>query len=236
MVPLWPERQAALQAIIDVENDTGSRRFNYYPYAAAFFRRLTGRGKVTGKALKSVVGIMWNPRERLATLGDYEMAFDTLIRTRGEYCPTPLCSSTRHWLFPEVEFQRRERDRQRARLSAHKSGIKSRRQWERQREQEAIQYHRVVQLAALDLNFQSPDTFIQWNKRHPDLKEVDWLSMFWRWQPRFPSLAELEWLRYGSESLFTLVLNLAAIVRDTPEVVRAQERLYVPNKLGHSGC
>ncbi|WP_370546748.1 plasmid SOS inhibition protein A (plasmid) [Edwardsiella tarda] len=121
-------------------------------------------------------------------------------------------------------------------MSAHKSGIKSRRQWERQREQEAIQYHRVVQLAALDLNFQSPDTFIQWNKRHPDLKEVDWLSMFWRWQPRFPSLAELEWLRYGSESLFTLVLNLAAIVQDTPEVVRAQERLYVPNKLGRSGC
>ncbi|WP_152963921.1 MULTISPECIES: plasmid SOS inhibition protein A [Photorhabdus] len=90
-----------------------------------------------------------------------------------------------------------------------------------------------MQLATLDLNFQSPDTFSQWNKRHPDLKETDWLTMFWQWQSRFPSLAELDWLRYGGKSLFTIVLNLAAIVRDTPEVIRARERLYVPNKLGN---
>ncbi|TDB45172.1 plasmid SOS inhibition protein A [Photorhabdus khanii] len=49
---------------------------------------------------------------------------------------------------------------------------------------------------------------------------------------RFYAL-ELDWLRYGGESLFTIVLNLAAIVRDTPEVIRARERLYVPNKLGN---
>jgi hypothetical protein len=224
-----------LQAIIDVEDTAPHRRNTWYPYAKAFFRRLTGRGKINGKALRSVVGVLWDPQDRLTKLSDYEMAFDTLIRTRGECCPLPLCSSSRYWLFPEVEFQRRERDRQRARLSGHKWTVKTRRQQERREEQEAIQYHRIVQLAALDLNFQSPDTFSQWNKRHPDLKQRDWLAMFWRWQPRFPSLAELEWLSYGNALPFTLVLNLAAIVRDTPEVVRMQERLYVPNKLGYAG-
>lgn len=235
LVPLNPERQAAIQAIDDVESGVCERWFSLYPYASAFFRRLTGRGKVSGKALRAVTGIIWDPRERLATLSDYEMAFDTLIRTRGQYCPTPLCSSIRHWLFPEVEFQQMERARQRASLSGHKYSVKTRRQWERQREQAAIQYHRVVQLAVIDLNFQSPDTFCQWNKRHQELEEAEWLGMFWHWQARFPSLRELDWLRYSHDSIAAIVLNLAAIVRETPEVIRAQERLYVPNKLEYAG-
>ncbi|WP_374941311.1 plasmid SOS inhibition protein A [Scandinavium lactucae] len=168
-------------------------------------------------------------------MSDDEMAFDTLIRTRGEFCPAPLCSASRHWRFPEVEFQRRERDRQRARLRGHKWTVKTRRQQDRQREQEAVQYHRVVQLAALDLNVQRPDTFCQWNKRHPDLKERDWLAMFWRWQSRFPTLSGLDWLRDGNASPFTLALDLATIVRGTPGRIRAQERLYVPNKQAYAG-
>ncbi|HAS1114630.1 TPA: plasmid SOS inhibition protein A [Enterobacter cloacae] len=123
-MPLNPERQAAIQAIDDVESGASERWFSLYPYASAFFRRLTGCGKVSGKALRAVTGIIWDPRERLATLSDYEMAFDTLIRTRGQYCPTPLCSSIRHWLFPEVEFQQMERARQRASLSGHKYSVK----------------------------------------------------------------------------------------------------------------
>ncbi|EKQ5163196.1 plasmid SOS inhibition protein A [Salmonella enterica] len=231
LVCLYPERQAALQAIIDVESATGLRRFTCYPYAAAFFRRLSGRSRVSGRALRAIIGIRWDPRDKLTTLSDYEMAFDTLIRTRGECCPTPLSGSTRHWLFPEVEFQQQERERQRARLAGHKYTVKSRRQWEKQREQEAVQYFRVVQQAALDLNFQSPDTFCQWNMRHPELKEAEWLAMFWRWQARFPSLQALEWLHYSNEPAYVVVINLQALVSETPAVVCARERLYVPNKL-----
>jgi hypothetical protein len=62
LVPLWPERQAALQAIIDVEDTAPYRRNTWYLYAKAFFRRLTGRGKVNGKALRSVVGVLWDLR------------------------------------------------------------------------------------------------------------------------------------------------------------------------------
>jgi hypothetical protein len=47
--------------------------------------------------------------------------------------------------------------------------------------------------------------------RHPELKEAEWLAMFWRWQARFPSPQ--------------------ALVSETPAVVCTRERLYVPNKL-----
>ena len=48
-------------------------------------------------------------------------------------------------------------------------------------------------------------------------------------------LRELDWLRYSHDSIAAIVLSLAAIVRETPEVIRAQEKLYVPNKLEYAG-
>ncbi|MCJ8646228.1 plasmid SOS inhibition protein A [Escherichia coli] len=63
-----------------------------------------------------------------------------------------------------MEFQQTGHARQRASLSGHKYSVKTRRQWERQREQAAIHYHRVVQLAAIDLNFQSPDHILSVEK------------------------------------------------------------------------
>jgi hypothetical protein len=229
-VCLRPERQAALQAIIEVES--GGRYVSvFYPYARAFFRLLTGRGKITGKALNTIVGVSWDPRERLATLAEYEMAFDTLIRTRGEFCPTPLSSDLTHTLFPEVEFYRRERLRRRGEIAGRKSVAKFLRQQGRKKVQEEIQYYRVLQLAAIDLNFQSPDTFARWNRRHSELNEYDWLQLFWRWQTRFPSLQSLDWFRYSDEPRHSLVWELCHIVQETPEPVRARERLYIPNKL-----
>jgi hypothetical protein len=89
------------------------------------------------------------------------MVFDTLSRTRGEYCLTPLCSPVRHGVLPEAECRQQIHVQQRARLMGYTYTVKTRRQWEKQREQEAVQYFRVVQQAALELNFQSPDTFCQ---------------------------------------------------------------------------
>jgi hypothetical protein len=231
LVCLRPEQQAATGAIIDVEESPRRSGFEFYPYAAAFFRRLTGRGKASGRGLRFIPGIRWDPAERLATLSDYDMAFNTLIRTRGEYCPSPLSTSDGDWLFPETAFRRRERNKHRVRLAAHKYHSTWSRQDARRHAQKALQYQHYVGRARIELNFQSPDTFVQWHDRHPELKEQDWLAMFWHWQRRFPSLRSLAWFQYSRDQPQVIAVSLQVLVQDTPAVIRAQERLYVPNKL-----
>lgn len=84
LVPWHPYRQAVWLAIAHVEarRDAG-RRLAAYPYAAAFFRQLTGRPTLSAKDLR-MIDITYRPgdRRRSTRKEDYIDALDTLIASR----------------------------------------------------------------------------------------------------------------------------------------------------------
>ncbi|MDV5280050.1 plasmid SOS inhibition protein A [Leclercia adecarboxylata] len=88
LVTQRPEREAALRAIMIVEEETeksGRRSRQPYPYARAFFRILTGSSKLSTRSINQVPGVYWLKEDK--TLVRYEEAFDTLIRR------LPLCAA-----------------------------------------------------------------------------------------------------------------------------------------------
>ena len=92
LVTQRPEREAALRAIMIVEEETensGRRSRQPYPYARAFFRILTGSSKLSTRSINQVPGVYWLKEDK-TPLVRYEEAFDTLIRSRGRHCYAPL--------------------------------------------------------------------------------------------------------------------------------------------------
>ncbi|EHL5833697.1 plasmid SOS inhibition protein A [Salmonella enterica] len=227
-----PERQAVQLAIIDGDRIRESGKYRENPYARAFLRHYTGSSRISSRALNSVIGIIWRPRENHHTLADVESALDTLIASRGRYCLLPLPSGLRFWLFPESEFSLRQREKRHQHLRWDLEERRDARARERERTHAAFQYQMQMGRARIALNFAAPEMYRQWYDTWNDiLSEHDLRELTRRWAARFPSLDSLDFLFRCADPVWVIEMNLREIVRETPEQVRALERLYVPNKL-----
>nr|EGT0069245.1 plasmid SOS inhibition protein A [Klebsiella michiganensis] len=91
LVTLQPARQAALQAIMTVE-DARQRgaRLPSMPHVRTFLRLLTGSGRINNEVPRRIPGLYRDPKDRLSNLKQVEEALDVLIASNGEYCPLPL--------------------------------------------------------------------------------------------------------------------------------------------------
>lgn len=229
LVTQLPEREAAVRAIIQVEETAhkSSRSVCHpYPYARAFFRALTGSSKISGHAINKVRGVYWYKEDKIP-LARYEEAFNTLIRSRGRHCYSPLDTSMVNYLFPEQAFSISERQVNREQREAQ---LYSRQYASRERERQD-RYNSKVGQAEIDLAFQTPETIQAWYAlwSHQDIRDFDLERMLWAWSERCPSLAHL--VRAYYQSALEVVLDIHDVaVASTPEE-RELEYWMVPNKI-----
>lgn len=229
LVPLRPARQAALQAIVEVEQRRAAgKHLPDNPHARAFMRLLTGCSRLSHRNARDIPGLCWNPDEGVHTLKQLEEGLETLIRSQGELCWSPVTMEMQAILFPDVMYRSETRRHRRISLHEHKhQRLESKRLC-----REVMLQRRLIDQAETDLNFQTPETVSDWNDRWQDeLSERDRELLFWRWQPRFASLAGLHWLRASGEPLWVVLHEIPFIVQETPEASKAAERWQVPNKL-----
>lgn len=236
LVPLSPERQAAIKALVYVEEKRGAvpdwKNAHYdTPYAHAFFRFLFGKSKISGKMLNRIAGVFWDPKDRLGSLARWESAFDIFIRSEGRECPLPLPSELANHIFPEFAFLRADR-REKRRERVHQVYT---RQYQKQRNDEDRKYQALVGQAEVELAFQTPETLRAWYQQwsQQDIRSYDLDTMFWQWSKRFPSLRDvLGWYVYSHEPLWRLVDEVSQCAMDASADVRALDQWLLPNKLG----
>ena len=229
LVTLKPARQAALQAIVSVEERRNKgAKLPSLPHVRTFLRVLTGSSRLNASVARQIPGLNWVPKNRHSNLKQVEEALDAMIATGGEACPLPLTLDVQAELFPEVMHTRTDR-------RLHKSNIQTTRQMRRESreyEQRWKSRQNLLAKAEIDLNFQSPESVCTWYSRWSDEFDAAELEgMFWRWQTRFASLKELAWLRMNGEPLWSVLLEIRYIVHDTPVSICAAESWGVPNKL-----
>lgn len=111
LVPFSPERRAAMEAIAEVERRRSRGAVStMYPYASAFFRRLTGSTRITIREIHHFAPVL-TARELRGSRDSWLSAIDALIESRGMRCWLPLPVGAGQRLFPEVAFQQTERVR-----------------------------------------------------------------------------------------------------------------------------
>ena len=118
LVTLKPARQAALQAVLSVEESRRlGARLPAMPHVRTFLRLLTGNSRMNTTVAQRIPGLNWDPKHRLSSLKQVEEALDALIASHGECCPLPLPVDVQAELFPEVQHSRTERRKQRSSLA-----------------------------------------------------------------------------------------------------------------------
>ncbi|HCI4651703.1 TPA: plasmid SOS inhibition protein A [Klebsiella quasipneumoniae subsp. quasipneumoniae] len=229
LVSLKPARQAALQAIMTVEEARQrGARLPSMPHVRTFLRLLTGCSRINSDVARRIPGLHRDPKDRLSSLKQVEEALDMLISSHGEYCPLPLTMDVQAELFPEVLHTRTIRRLKRQDIAFTR---KMRRE-ARQVEQSWLLRQNLLGQAVTELNFQSPETVCTWYTRWSDEFDASELEpAFWRWQTRFASLRELVWLRYSHAPLYEVMHEISFIVRRSGEHILERERWLVPNKL-----
>lgn len=229
LVTLKPARQAALQAIMTVEESRNrGARLPALPHVRTFLRMLTGSSRINTAVAQRIPGLNWEPKNRMTSLKQVEEALDRLIASKGEHCPLPLSTDVQAELFPEVMHTRTDRRMQREKIAFTR---KMRRE-ERALEHTWLLRQNLLGQVMTELNFQSPETVHTWYRRWADEFDARELERgFWQWRTRFSSLKSLDWLRDSGEPLYGVIHEIRFIVRDTPEHVRQAERWLVPNKL-----
>ncbi|RKT89504.1 PsiA protein [Rahnella aquatilis] len=229
LVPLQPQRRAAMQAIGYVESRSETaHRLGSYPYARAFFRFL-GKPTIGLEEIRMVDGCFDPRSRRRPSKARYIAALDMLISTRGAACLSPLSGGVGHSLFPEVERRARQRGEQRASLKANR-----RRNVEvKAEEQKRRRYESLLGQAEIELAFCSPGTirpwYDTWTRR--DLRLYDLSELVYAWIARFPSLGHLDryFLRY--EPLWVVMLEVNRHADDQSEFEAYLDRLMLPNRL-----
>ncbi|UTJ60292.1 plasmid SOS inhibition protein A [Klebsiella michiganensis] len=229
IVTLKPARQAALQAIMFVEDaQLRGARLPSMPHVRTFLRILTRNSRMNTAVALRIPGLNWDPKHRLSSLKQVEEALDELIASHGECCPLPLPVDVQAELFPEVQHTRTERRLQRRNIAFTRK---------MRREERALAHHwrlrqNLLGQAVAELNFQSPETVSNWYRRWTDEFDARELEpAFWHWRSRFASLDSLDWLRDAKEPLYGVIHEIGFIVSDSLEAVRQAERWQVPNKL-----
>lgn len=232
LVTLNPARQAALQAIAEVEQRREERRrlSGDNPVTRAFLRRLTGQSRLTHSTARLIPGLAWDPSFTLWTLRKLENALERLLVSQGEHCFSPLSEAVQQCLFPDVVWRNTSRTEKRAKLRWHKV----QRQEDKRHCHEAMLHQSLVARARVDLNFQSPESVGAWYSRWSDeLHEYELASMFWQWRCRFASLDELLWHRDAGDPLWVVFSVLRDVVKEQPDGLRGADRWRVPDKLRH---
>ncbi|BDO22545.1 hypothetical protein KAM645c_56350 (plasmid) [Klebsiella quasipneumoniae subsp. quasipneumoniae] len=229
LVPFSPERRAAMEAIAEVERRRSRGAVStMYPYASAFFRRLTGSTRITIREIHHFAPVL-TARELRGSRDSWLSAIDALIESRGTRCWLPLPVGAGQRLFPEVAFQQTERVRCQDALRDEK--------YTRQRHKERCQreqaYQALAGQAEIELAFHTPETVSSWSARWSgtELRQYDLEEMFWRWSERFPSLEPMERWTMESQPFWTVMAETNALARESPGSVRQLERWMVPNKL-----
>ena len=231
LVSLKPARQAALQAIMTVEEARQrGARLPSMPHVRTFLRLLTGCSRINSDVARRIPGLHRDPKDRLSSLKQVEEALDMLISSHGEYCPLPLTMDVQAELFPEVIHTRTDRRMQRENIAftrrVRREGKEIAHTW--------LLRQNLLGQAITELNFQSPETVNTWYRQWADEFDArDLEPAFWNWRSRFASLVSLDWLRDAGEPLYGVMHEISFIVRETPESVRQAERWQVPNKLTH---
>lgn len=229
LVPFSPERRAAMEAVAEVERrlSTGAAS-TAYPYASAFFRRLTGSTRITIREIRHFAPVL-TARELRGCRESWLSAIDALIESRGTCCWLPLPVGAGQRLFPEVTFQQAERVRSQDALRDEKYS-RQRRKEQRQRERA---YQALVGQAETELAFHTPGTVSSWSARWSgtELRQYDLEEMFWRWSERFPSLSALERDEFAREPLWSMVFEAGLLTEEASVSVRQLEHWMVPNKL-----
>lgn len=229
LVPFSPGRRAAMEAIAEVERRRPRGAVSTaYPYASAFFRRLTGSTRISLKESRLFAPVL-SAQELRGCRDSWLSAIDALIESRGTCCWLPLPVGAGRHLFPEVAFQQAERVRCQDALRSEK--------YTRQRRKEACQreaaYQALAGQAEIELAFHTPETVSSWSARWSgtELRQYDLEEMFWRWSGRFPSLEPMERWMMENQPFWTVMAETDALARESPESVRQLERWMVPNKL-----
>ena len=229
LVPLQPQRRAAMQAIGYVESRSETaHRMGRYPYAHAFFRFM-GKPAIGVDDIRMLDGT-FDPGQRGRPGKErYIAALDMLISTRGASCPSPLSGGVGHSLFPEVERRERQRGEQRARLKANRrQNVEA-----KAGEQKRIRYETLLGQAEIELAFCTPSTVRPWydNWSRRDLLLHDLGELVYAWFSRFPSLGHFDryFLRYEPLWVVMLEVNLHADEQSEFEVYL--DRLMLPNRL-----
>lgn len=226
LIPFSPERRAAMEAIAEVERRRSRAAVStMYPYASAFFRRLTGSTRISLRDINFFAPVL-TARELRGRRDSWLCAIDALIESRGTCCWLPLSADAGQRLFPEVAFRQTERVRCQDALQDEK--------YTRQRRREAGQRetaHQVrVAQAEIDLAFHTPETVGSWSARWSgSLTDYELDSMLMRWSRRFPSLADID--TWPDDPLWRRVYDVTLAGTSAPAAVRALERWMVPNKL-----
>lgn len=230
LVTLNPARQAALQAIAEVEQRREERKrlSDDHPVTRAFLRRLTGQSRLTHSTARLIPGLAWDPSFRFWTLNKLENALERLLVSQGEHCFSPMSEAVQQCLFPDVVWRNTSRAEKRAKLRWHKV----QRREDKRRCHEAMLHQSLVARARVDLNFQSPETVGAWYSRWSDeLHEYELAPMFWQWCRRFPSLEELEWHRDTNDPMWVVFTVTRDILSEMPEYLIGADRWRVPDKL-----
>jgi len=229
LVPFCPERRAAMEAIAEVERRrTRGAVSSSFPYASAFFRRLSGRKRVTLREIRLFAPVL-SAQELRGSRDSWLRAIDALIESRGVCCWPPLPVNAGELLFPEESFRHTERSRRQDAMQAEK--------YPRQRRKEQCLRERAYQALAgqaeIELAFHTPDTVSSWSGRWSgtDLRQYDLEEMFWRWSGRFPSLSTLNQDEHYGEPLWSVVYEAGQLTEEAPVYVRQLERWMIPNKL-----
>lgn len=229
LVPFCPERRAAMEAIAGVERRRSRGAVSTaFPYASAFFRRLTGRKRVTLKEIRLFAPVL-SAQELRGSRDSWLRAIDVLIESRGVCCWLPLPVNAGERLFPEESFRHTERARRQDAMLAEK--------YTRQRRKDSCLRERAYQALAgqaeIDLAFHTPETVSTWCARWSgtDLRQFDLEEMFWRWSERFPSLDPLERWTMENQPFWSVMTETDALARESKDSVRQLERWMVPNKL-----
>lgn len=229
LVPFCPARRAAMEAIAEVERRRSrGAASTAFPYASAFFRRLTGRKRVTLREIRLFAPVL-SAQELRGSRDSWLRAIDALIESRGACCWLPLPVNAGEHLFPEETFRHTERSRRQEAMLDEK--------YTRQRRKESCLRERAYQALAgqaeIELAFHAPETVGSWSARWfgSELGQYDLEEMFWRWSERFPSLSALERDEYHGEPLWSVVYEARMLTEDAPVPVRQLERWMVPNKL-----
>lgn len=229
LVPFSPERRAAMEAIAEVERRRSRGSLSAaYPYASAFFHRLTGSTRITIREIHYFAPVL-TARELRGSRDSWLIAINALIESRGTRCWLPLPVGAGQRLFPEVAFQQTERVRCQDALRDEK--------YTRQRHKERCQRERAYQALAgqaeIELAFHTPETVSSWSARWSgtELHQYDLEEMFWRWSERFPSLSALERDEFALEPLWSMVFEAGLLTEEASVPVRQLEHWMVPNKL-----
>ena len=229
LVTQSPEREAALRAIMAVEEEArsaGHRHQHPYPYARAFFRILTGSSKLSTRSVNQIPGVYWL-KENKVPLVRYEEAFNTLIRSRGRHCYEPLDATLVKMMFPEQAFSVSDR---RGKRDMRQSDLYTRQEMRRSREKDEAYQNRVGQ-AEIDLAYQTPETLRAWyaSWSQHDVRDYDIQRMLWAWTERCPSLSHL--VRDWYEHAWEIVADVQEMADTASPAVKELERWMVPNKI-----